>query len=187
MKNNKVSLYLKLIAFFVGINVISSAISTYATYPTEQHRSVAIEASQITAGVFTNGSFDDSAFLALERKPEYQYSATASAVSGALLLVPWLVAVRAAYIYLRKTVVVKQPVVTIALLAATGSTIASVLTLFIGELVYPGLFLFVPGIEVWVQALVSIPILFAFSMLVALIAAGVAKWGHDKRHGFVEE
>lgn len=183
----KLKVFGMLVGFFLVVGLALSVITTVVAYPTDGHKRVATEFSEINNTAFRDGKFDvvnSPEYKQLAEHPNTKYSDTVNGIGAVVQLLIWVAMIVFAYRYLRKYRLVKHPVRTIAFAEAVGVALTVVpMDQFMTR--YTGISMpFSADAFSLTIMLVSTTLI---SLFVTWLVAKIVEWQYNRSHGFIED
>lgn len=176
-----------LVGLFLFVGLGLSVLTTVIAYPTDGHKQVAAEFTEINNSVFRDGNLEvvnSQEYKQLSEHPNTKYSDMVSNTGTAIQLLIWVAMIVFAYRYLRKYRLVKHPVRTIAFAEAVGVALTIVpMERFMNW--YAGVS------SPFSQDVFSITIMLISTTLISLfltwLVAKIVEWQYNRSHGFIED
>ncbi|HEY0964859.1 MAG TPA: hypothetical protein VGE13_00055 [Candidatus Saccharimonadales bacterium] len=181
-----------ILAIFMAMNLGLYAASGLIVHPTEAHRKVATEYSELSTKAWEQEdvmkAFENPKLKALESSPEMAYSNMAMMATTLVQIVVWVAFVGVAFNYLRKNRIGKVQAMAVALIDAIGTVVLMIPLLLLSPYFgYPESSMMIPGIDPIIGTLIAMPFAFIFSILITYLVARIFQWRYDRKYNFAVE
>ncbi|MGB4768577.1 MAG: hypothetical protein WBP22_04935 [Candidatus Saccharimonas sp.] len=179
-------LWTKITAFLLVINVVIALVGSYIVYPTQAHRDVSRQLTDMSQRFVTDDGqpvYETAAYKQLESTSEASYMAAANVAIGVVDFVITIILTGAVYRYLRKNRLSKNhKEVGVTVLTSTVAVVLGwALTLpLVAQISGAGM----PSTGMIVFQLVAITLI---SMLIFFIIARIFEWQYNRKHSLVVE
>ena len=180
------SLWAKITALLLVVNVLVALIGSYIVYPTQAHRDVSRQLAEMNQRFVTDDGkpvYETAAYKQLESTPEAKYMTAANIGVGVVDFILTIILVGAVYTYLRKNRLSKNhKEVGVTVVTSTVAVILGwALTLpFVAQISGVGM----PSVGMIIFQLVGITLI---SLLIFFIIARIFEWQYNRRHSLVVE
>jgi len=187
-KMTKWKIYSALIALIVVFTLGFTALTTYVTYPTVEHRHVGQQLAKLDAKAFSLGEdyskiSNSKEYRGLIDSQESVYTIRMGIGSGVLSAIVSVAIIVALYRYLRRNRITSKPIMATVLIDAAASALTIIPAIYIGQAI--------SGIQnepiTMIMLLISAPFAVGFGALITFVIAKITEWYYNRSHGFIEE
>ena len=184
----KWKIYIILITIITVGTLAFNVLTSYAIYPTAEHRRIGQELATLDEKAF-NPDNDYSKIVNSEQYKELissreaVYTTRMAIGVGVLSAIIGVAVIVALYRYLRRNHITSKPIGATVLIDTAATALIMVPSMFINELV--------TGIKnepiTMIMFLIAVPFAVGFSAIITFAIAKITEWYYNRSHGFIEE